>query len=483
MGNSSLAQVIQFVVSEVDRLQELQRRDWKSAVDQMEISSGMPSDYTEFPLRATRHYRCGKVAERRLFECVDESVQKDSALTGRISSESVFHALRVEITNNCIEQRQPIKPQLAEELAERARKRALTKAVDRTYFFPVFAVRTADADEFSIGGASFVRTKSFFERNKEEWERSVFDELAGIRGECDIASSKKTIEWLHKTAEEYYRQFPCIAAVRINGAEPRLGQVAARAILESSFNILRIFVRSTREEFIGLAEESPIPTGRSWIELQAKGGFIAWHSGRQSEPSASEDSIASMRRRMPSCAFIESIIEKQRTWKRLSPLEARLLNGLGWYGNGWKERVPIAKLVKFAVALETLIMTGAKEAITETLAERIALLCGADIQEREQLYSQTRRVYRERSKAVHGGHATDLSELAEVNVIAEKLCVFALASCASLFPAIMGVRRENDALGEFFKVAKLGGIEQAAARIGASIHPSPGVSKSDSDSV
>jgi hypothetical protein len=140
----------------------------------------------------------------------------------------------------------------------------------------------------------------------------------------------------------------------------------------------------------------------------------------------------------------------------------------------------VAKLVKFAVALETLIMTGAKEAITETLAERIALLCGADTQEREQLYAEARRVYSARSKAVHGGTETGSSELAEVNVIAEKLCVFALVSCASLFPAITGGKKENEALTEFFKVLKLGGIEEAAARIGAVIRPNPGASETES---
>jgi hypothetical protein len=477
-NSSSLVEVIRFVVSEVHRLQGLQRQNWKSAAGQMEISSGMPSDDAEFPLRAARYYRCGKVAERKLFECVYQRVQKDPELVGRISPETVFRALQVEIAANCIEQRQAITPQLATELATRAKQKALTKAVDRTYFFPVFAVRTADRDEYSIGGASFTRTKSFFDRHKEEWDRSVSDELAGLGEGYDLAPAKNNIERLHKMAEEYYRRFPTIAAVRIAGAEPKLGQIAAKAILESSFNVLRIFVSSHRWQFIGLAEESPIPSGRSWIELQASGGFIAWHSGGYGEPSAPEDSIARMRQRTPSCSFIESIIEKQRTWKRLSSLEARLLNGLSWYGNAWKEQVPVAKLVKFAVALETLIMTGSKEAITETLAERIALLCGTDTHEREQLYSEARRVYSARSKAVHGGIEADLSELAEVNIIAEKLCVFALVSCASLFPAITGAKKENEALTEFFKVSKLGGIEEAASRIGAVIRPNREASES-----
>jgi hypothetical protein len=93
------------------------------------------------------------------------------------------------------------------------------------------------------------------------------------------------------------------------------------------------------------------------------------------------------------------------------------------------------------------------------------------------MYSEARTVYKKRSEAVHGAAHYGSSELDEVNVTAEKLCVFALVSCASLFPAIMGTQGGTNALTESFKVAKLGGIEQAAARIGAVIRPIPAASK------
>jgi hypothetical protein len=132
----------------------------------------------------------------------------------------------------------------------------------------------------------------------------------------------------------------------------------------------------------------------------------------------------------------------------------------------------VARLVKFAVALETLIMTGGREAITETLAERIAFLCGADTPEWEQLYAETRSVYAARSKAVHGAAPQDASDFVGVNVTAEKLCVFALSSCASLYLALRRQKDKTKALSEFFKIVKLGGIKEAAARIGAVIAPS-----------
>jgi len=181
---------------------------------------------------------------------------------------------------------------------------------------------------------------------------------------------------------------------------------------------------------------------------------------------------------MPSCLFIENIIEKQRQWMPLSPLEKRLINGLTWYGDGWKEQVPVARLVKFAVALESLLMTGSTEPISETLAERVALLCGFDIQERQQLHAETKKVYTVRSKAVHGAKSQDPFEVEEVNCIAEKLCTYVLFACASLFHALIdaGVNNDNESLTDFFKLAKLGSLEEAAAKFGATLVPTPTVS-------
>ena len=237
---------------------------------------GMPSDRVEFPVRPAHHYRCGKIAEQRLYGHVAACVRKDRDLTRRISAQTVFRELQVEIAQNCIEQRKPITAQLAADLLASATKHALKKAVDRTYYFPAFSVQTADKDEFTLGAASFFRTKPFFDRHKDAWEQSIDGELAEIGDDYDKPRVKKNIALLHEMAEKYYRQFPCIASVRIDGAEPDLGRSAAKAILEASFNVLRIFVPSTRDQFVGLAEESPVGTGKSWIEQHTTGGFIAY---------------------------------------------------------------------------------------------------------------------------------------------------------------------------------------------------------------
>jgi len=473
MQNQELAETIRFVISEVDRLTDLSQKDWKSAVGQMEISKGMPSESVKFPAEAKRYYRCGKVAERQLYKAVAVPVEADGDLRGRLSAHAVFEAVRIEVVQRCLEQGETITSRLAGEILKAAKAHAAAQTVDRTYFFPVFAIRSDNEDEFSIGAATLTRTKVFFDRHQTEWQQSIASGIATVGDDFASEQVTKNIEWLYSSAEKYYRGFPCIASVHIRGAEPELGRIAAKAILESSFNILRIFTSSTRGQFIGLAEDSPHPTGRPWIERSSTGEFMTWHSGRQGEPHVPSDPVAQLRKRMPQARFFEYIISKQSAWAPLRPIERRLLNALSWFGEAWKERVPVAKLVKFAVALETLLMTGGKEAITETLAERVALLCGADTAEREQLHTQTRQVYRARSKAVHGGTHENPSELYKINATAEQLCVFALFSCASLFPTFIGSGNETEALAEFFKVAKLGGLEEAARRIGAAIHLTP----------
>src|SRR5713226_346741 len=164
MQDGKFAESIRFVVSEVDRLSELYQRDWKSAVDQSEISRGMPSEHVQFPQQATNYYRCGKVAEQQLFEAVDELVENDPDLSGQTSTQTVFETLQVEIVRNCIEQKQPVTVALTSNLFEKAKRASFAKRVDRTYFFPVFAIRTDADEELSVGAAKLVRTKSFFEK-------------------------------------------------------------------------------------------------------------------------------------------------------------------------------------------------------------------------------------------------------------------------------------------------------------------------------
>src|SRR5439155_2097489 len=120
------------------------------------------------------------------------------------------------------------------------------------------------------------------------------------------------------------------------------------------------------------------------------------------EPNAVEGYLEGMRERAPQIGFIENAVRKQQNWQPLEVVESRLLTSLSWFGEAWKERAPLPKLVKFAISLEGLVMTGDKEGLTELLAERIAMLCSADTTERRQLYDEVREIYRARSKAVHG---------------------------------------------------------------------------------
>jgi len=176
-----------------------------------------------------------------------------------------------------------------------------------------------------------------------------------------------------------------------------------------------------------------------------------------------------MRKRAPQVAFLEAAVKKVQNWSSLEPLESRLLASLFWFGEAWKEQAPLPKLVKFAICLESLVMTGDKEGLTELLAERIALLCSTDVTERKKLHEEVREVYRARSKAVHGDFTEKDFPLGELNRKAEQLCVFGLLSCADLFPLLLVAKDQKKALADFFTLLKLGGLQEALR----SVQPAP----------
>src|ERR1700726_295344 len=101
MPDTELRDAIQFAVAEVYRLDELYRTDFKQAAGQLEIGYGMPSAHIEFPDRADRYYRTSKEAKGKLYEAVVLCVARDADVRGRISLQTVFNALQVEIAQRC----------------------------------------------------------------------------------------------------------------------------------------------------------------------------------------------------------------------------------------------------------------------------------------------------------------------------------------------------------------------------------------------
>lgn len=456
---------VQSVVDAVHRIEKLTQADWKAAASEIGLSTGLPVEHGPFP---KLHFQCGKLADRELYELAAERVESDPELNDRIEVEKYLRPLQVEIAQRCLISKTAVTPELVKEIFKVAKDLAKSALVDRTYLFPVYGLNAPQLKEFNLGAALFTQTKLFFERSQVDWQRSVASSLAKWQTGGDISEEgKRHAEGLFGSSKEHYERFGWIASVEVRQADPAVAWKRARKLLEDSFNILRLLIPSRRGQFVGLPDERPSLQSEAWIERLPGGEFEASLSSNWIEPHAEEGYLEGMKQRAPQIGFIESAVRKQQNWQPLEAIETRILTSLSWFGEAWKEQSPLPKLVKFAISLESLIMTGDKEGLTELLAERVAFLCGANIGERKQLFGEVRSVYRARSDAVHGGIADKDSTLPELNRTAEKLAMFSLLCCADLFPCFLGIKGQKQALADFFTNLKLGGVQEAIKAVHA----------------
>ncbi len=115
-------------------------------------------------------------------------------------------------------------------------------------------------------------------------------------------------------------------------------------------------------------------------------------------------SIAEIRKSvegMVRCAFdrVESLLEKNR-----NVVEELLLTAVRWAGRATVARTREESFLLFAIALECLVLPTDKDELRYRLSQRVAQLCGEDMDQRLELAKRTKKLYDVRSKIVHSGH-------------------------------------------------------------------------------
>ena len=104
---------------------------------------------------------------------------------------------------------------------------------------------------------------------------------------------------------------------------------------------------------------------------------------------------------MAPCAFdrVESLLEKSR-----NDVDELLLTAVRWAGRATVATTREEAFLLFAIALECLVLPTEKDELRYRLSQRVARLCGEDMDQRLELAKRTKKLYDVRSKIVHSGH-------------------------------------------------------------------------------
>jgi hypothetical protein len=431
-----IAAIFSFVVQEVDRINSTIKHN-PNLLQEILRKGGMIQKQKEGGWNAGG-YICGQEAISRLFKLAKEKVNSYPELKRRCKVESFFHPLEDQIARRLIENREEINETKVKEILISAKNAALEKLVDRKYLFPTYAVDWDGGNFIKLGKVEFIKSHAFFQSKREV-----------------INSSIEAGETFLKEAEDFYTKYPWIAIVEIKKMEPEIGNQQALNILEQTLNCLRLVIRSNSTHFIGVAEESPLPEISSSIAIDETGNFLTGKSWKAVQRLVNDEFFKSIEGDRW-FNLILHVVEKYHDCLQLTPLEERLLEGLSWFGQGWKERDLSSKLIKYVTCLEgLLLLSSEREGITEKLAERVALLSKEDFEERKDLFDDTKLIYGARSKLVHGKSGYSEEELLSLCSKAGNIAQLILYACAELFLIIGNIKDENKVLKELFDLSKL----------------------------
>jgi len=84
-------------------------------------------------------------------------------------------------------------------------------------------------------------------------------------------------------------------------------------------------------------------------------------------------------------------------------LENRIITALRWIGSGINEEVDCDKFLKFAIALECLLLSREEEGKGSSIAERCAFILSDNPQDRANIDKEVKKLYGKRSDIAHEG--------------------------------------------------------------------------------
>lgn len=454
-------EVFRLVLDESLRIANLHRDGKREEANaETDLWTDLQREHGSFPRKG--HYESSKKAVRALHELCKELIHEDRSLRGQIHVGTLFTPLKTELAIQCIDGRRKLDGELAKEMMDTAKAIARQSIVSETYYFPVYCIDDHSTDAFEIGPVHLIKTGEFFKKEEVAWKRSITESVTREQTNEESLDHESHLLNFFERAKQVFHEFPWIAYVKIDSCEHSIGEERAKEMIELAMASIRILLSSHNDDYIGHAAGSNTLKSGIYMKRDAKGTYhptIAHHWGGI---PVVEGFINRAKESLPYFKSIEEALEIIRIEDESAPSIARLMDALRWYGEACKDQYDRSRLIKFATCLEVLFSTGAREGLTELLAERVALFGYNSSTDRLKAHTQVREVYHGRSKAVHGDKLKGKT-YEELCYIASELACASIATYAHFLPVLFRVPQKQleQVLSDFFKLLKMASFDEA----------------------
>ncbi|MBA7502499.1 hypothetical protein ES706_01089 [subsurface metagenome] len=323
----------------------------------------------------------GKKGLRLIYETVDEIMKRREAIKNNFSPEFIENKL---INVVLLRYFHP-STNLNNALIQDARNllSCLKKAEQEWVFFiPITNLTIMLRRGFTLGKVRFYG----MDKSTMEYLESKYKMRFGFGNSLDDRYSKVMKE-INTTT---------FSTVKISAGEIIKAREMAFDKVDAALNILRLYDQTRR---IGIYGEVFSPVRNIYhINLTTKTRGESISRIDFSPPLIIDDSYLSYLWKEGYFNIFNKLLKN----KTPTPLERKILTSIHWYGLGVKDRNKLDKLVKFTIALESILLKE-REPKRYHLAERVAFILGKDKYGKKWFHDRVYKLYGIRSEIVHEG--------------------------------------------------------------------------------
>ncbi|AXO14415.1 HEPN domain-containing protein [Thalassospira indica] len=429
---SSYFDDFKFIIEEIVRFRKIAPENWQKELSLYDVLSSVDA------VDGRGSIICGEKAGARFRSIAEKAISKSPALCGKILPQELVPFLKQAFTCRILGARGTVTDKDITQLVRDARYAAKKVLQDRTFYIPCNLAKDSHQESFSIGPVRFTKPELAFEEIRESPLEHSDANLDG--------------------ATEYYSQFNWVARISVEKSSPKLSSARAHEILELVFDALTATFSSSKSQQLGFKGGPPVPKRSFEVTANSNSGVQIVHNVSWQQHSLQDDWLSAVTE-LDFNKFLSAIGRILMPSIYDNPafnLAHRFLNSLRWYGDAANDVNKSARIVKFTVAIEILLLTGALKDREKTRVFSLrgqALFAGLEEAKDAQAMRDFKWLYGIRSDIVHGRKRQGTITMSDVTR-AERLCRLSLFYAIQLFEQI-GFDSENKLESTFDELTRV----------------------------
>lgn len=339
------------------------------------------------------HLWIRKEARHKINVIAEQAVSRGQ-YAGRIDVSEVAKNIGKEISERFFSGQREINAKEARHAGSASIKKYASSISDITHYIPCTLAKNAGVAKFKIGNVVFHETKIGrlpFESALHKYielNRSSDDSQVDFAEYSDIKNEQVT------QVSEYFEKFNWIAEISIKECCPVVSYRQALKVLQSTFDCLHIVLGYSSSKGMNFIEipQNVIRSGHIAVDddnVANITSFISWEN--HSLPTNWWNILQQSNLKQYMECMGSAIVAAHKI-DNPSLISKRFLGAASWFGEACREKNTPTSLIKFATAIECLVITDSKRGKTSIFSKRAAnLICGLENKAPSKLISELKK--------------------------------------------------------------------------------------------